>query len=317
MLTRQKHLKLCALEHRIAPTAGLMDTTFNGTGILALGSIPNYYTSSGYGVAVQPDGKTVVAGKINSPANDQALVFRLNVDGSLDTSFANNGLFISQFSASRADFRALALQPDGKIVATGDVALGNNEKLLTARLNPDGTLDNTFDDDGLSVVNFSSNSEKGYGIAVQADGKIVVVGEAGSFMYARYTAAGALDTTFDLDGIVEFKPGGSGAWGRNIALQPDGKIVGVGGGVEIGSPNKRMMLIRLNADGSFDTSFDGDGVVTTSFPGAGETGGNDVAVRPNGTIMAVGFGTEGANGQLAIGAICPMVPWTTPLITTA
>src|SRR5262249_8601787 len=161
------------------------------------------------------------------------------------------GLFTSTLGATEADFRAIAIQTDGKIVATGSVSSGS-ATVVTARLNGNGTLDSSFDGDGYTPTNFTSGDENGYGIALQSDGKIVVAGDTnGGLMVLRFTTSGSLDTSFSLDGIVNHQPGGYGAWGRNVAIASDGKIVAVGGGVEVGSPEKRMMLVRLNTDGTF------------------------------------------------------------------
>src|SRR3954470_19985474 len=143
MAARSPRLAVLALEDRRTP-AGLLDPTFGGgDGTTELGNLANYYSADSRCVAVQPDGKIVAAGVIDSPTGKQGLVFRLNVDGGLDTSFSNDGYFITQFGGRQTYLQGIAVQPDGKIVVAGSTVSGS-AIALAARFNPDGTLDNTF-----------------------------------------------------------------------------------------------------------------------------------------------------------------------------
>jgi len=206
----------------------------------------------GFSVALQPDGKIVVAGYAGG---DFALA-RYNSDGALDTSFGSGGKVTTDFGGSyHPDGFSVALQPDGKIVvagyAGGDFAL--------ARYNSDGALDTSFGSGGKVTTDFGG-SDAGYSVALQPDGKIVVAGYAGlDFALARYNSDGALDTSFGTGGKVTTDFSGGRDVGYSVALQPDGKIVVAGyAGVD-------FALARYNSDGALDTSFGSGGKVTTDF----------------------------------------------------
>lgn len=209
--------------------------------------------------------------------------------GDLDTSFGGDGKVAARLSRLGTVANALAIQPDGKIVAVGTAGTGSIEpKFALARYNADGTLDTAFGHDG--TVETSIPRQGGYAnaIAIQSDGKIVVAGKKigfhDRFVLARYNADGALDTSFGGgDGWVKTGFGGD-ASAFAAAVQGDGKII-LGGGAEGASFGPTgFALARYNNDGTLDTSFDGDGKVTTV---------NDaklyaLAIQPDGKIVAAG-----------------------------
>src|SRR3954468_15029917 len=150
---RRPRLAVAALEDRTVPTAGVMDPSFGTNGIVGFHlNKPNFYYSDTRGATVQPDGKTVLVGLADSTLGHQAIVYRLNADGSLDPTFGSGGMAINQFGANNAYFEAVALQPDGKIVATGRIRPAGRYTTLTARFNPDGTIDTTFGPNGNGYV---------------------------------------------------------------------------------------------------------------------------------------------------------------------
>lgn len=224
--------------------------------------------------------------------------------GDLDLSFSGDG---SQTTDFGGDDRAsgVALQPDGKIVAVGASAVDgpSAEDFVLARYNTDGSLDMTFSGDGRQTTEFAGARGSARDVALQADGKIIVVGtssdpdpDADGFVFAvaRYNPDGSLDTTFSGDGrqtteLVDLFAGGQAA---AVAIQPDGKIVAVGHETGGGSSGGDFAVVRYNTDGSLDASFSADGIQITDTSGEGFAG--DVAVQPNGRIVVVGsigFGT--------------------------
>ena len=143
-------------------------------------------------------------------------------------------------------------------------------------------MDTTFDGDGkvFTAIGTAVNTNA---VAIQSDGKIVVAGGSdGKFALARYNSTGTLDSTFDGDGLVTTTIGTS-AEGVAVAIQSDGKIV-VSGGVSAGLAEE-FALARYNSDGSLDTTFDGDGIVTIDLADAFA---HDVAIHADGKIVAVG-----------------------------
>ena len=262
---------------------GSLDSSFNGDG-----KVTTDFGGSddvAHGVAIQSDGK-IVAGGRGTTGDDFALA-RYNRDGSLDTSFGGDGKVSTDFGGFDGALGGVAIQPDGKIVAAGFTAAGDDFAL--ARYNRDGSLDTSFDGDGKVTTDFGG-LDVAFGVAIQPDGRIVAAGAAGGddfFALARYNRDGSLDTNFDGDGKVTTDFGGFDQ-ALEIAIQPNGSIVTAGRTVASGTTgDDDFALARYNRDGSLDTSFEGDGKVTTDFGASDQAFG--VAIQPNRKIVAAGF----------------------------
>jgi uncharacterized delta-60 repeat protein len=280
------------------------------------------------------DGKVVVAGVatfIGGTDRDFA-VARYNTNGSLDQNFGAGGIVTTPIGADVENAIAVAIQADGKIVAGGysDQGPTTGQDFALVRYNDDGSLDdggdgpmgNGFGGDGIvtTAVSPGSGSDFINDIAIQpGDGKIVAAGAedqlagAGSdmdFALARYNAVdGSLDTTGfgSPDGFVHTDFTGAGAGSDDeaagVALQTDGKIVAAGIAKD-GSATGHTALARYHPDGTLDTDSDSDTgvdlsadgkVVTAVSTGAGDDDqAYDVAIQPNGKIVAAGGG--GNNG---------------------
>jgi uncharacterized delta-60 repeat protein len=247
---------------------GSLDTTFDTDGLVTtgFGGIP----AQAFGVAIQGDGKIVATGYANDGDDSVFALVRYNTDGSLDPTFDGDGRVTTDVAGSVDKASAVAIQGDGKIVVAGS---------SLARYNTNGSLDTTFDGDGLVTRGFAGASA----MAIQGDGKIVV---AGGPTLARYNTNGSLDTTFGGDGKVttDLAEGGGGA---TMAIQGDGKIVTAGLSAADFSEVSDFALIRYKPDGSLDTTFDGDGLVTTDFAG-GFDQALGVAIQGDGKIVAAG-----------------------------
>jgi uncharacterized delta-60 repeat protein len=263
---------------------GTPDTTFSDDGSLmtAFGGF-----NGATGVAIQSDGKVVVAGGAGSVVATTFALARYNPDGSLDTSFSDDGMRTTNFGAN-AGANGVVVQPDGKIVAVGRAGGGG---FAIARYNPDGSLDTSFSDDGKQTAHGGSGEAKA--VALQASGKIVVVGSGGgiglrsnAFVVARLNPNGALDTTFSDDGIQasDFGPGRAEA--RGVAVQSNGKVVAVG---FAGAAD--FAIARYYPNGSLDMTFSGDGMLRTDIGGSDFA--NGVVVQPDGKIVAAGIGGSG------------------------
>lgn len=232
---------------RYTPT-GTLDSTFNHTGIvtLSIGSDG----SLGRGVAIQPDGKIVVAGSsgdcyYHAPDIGDFAIVRYTITGSLDTSFNNTGIVTTPIGTGCDTAFSVAIQPDGKIVAAGysEQDHSGNRDFAVARYTITGALDSTFNHTGIVTTSFAS-SQEGYRLAIQPDGKIVVVGgysryiDDANFTVIRYTDSGALDTSFNLTGIITTPIGDRrNDMAADVAMQSDGKIVVVGIDGEEGDDN--------------------------------------------------------------------------------
>jgi uncharacterized delta-60 repeat protein len=266
-------------------SGGLVTTDFDGRG------------DFGLAVAVQPDGKIVTVG--NSSTSGPFLVAfalaRHNPDGSIDASFGNGGTVLTSFGGVNSAGSDVVVQPDGKIVAVG-FAAGD---FGIARYNTNGSLDSTFGNGGLVMTDLGG-VDQANGVALQSDGKIVVVGPLqGAFGVARYNADGSLDPSFGNGGkvIVDASPNFDGAF--DVAIASGGKIV-VGGGTGLypfGAGD--FLLARFNANGSLDSGFGSGGIVTTDFDGASDTA-FAIGLTVDGKIVAAGASKGAALGDFAL-----------------
>ena len=252
-------------------------------------------------VAVQPDGKIVVAGwsaVSATPGGASGIdftVLRYNADGTPDAGFGTGGVATAGFPAGRSDEAfGVALQPDGRIVVVGQTQLaGGGLDFAVARFTADGRLDASFGTGGLVVTDFGPGSAAAQGVVVQPDGRIVVAGHSpvglgNDFAVARYNADGTPDATFGTGGRVTTNVVGRTDLGRAVALAPGGKIVVAGRAEQSDGRGDDFALVRYNADGTPDASFGSGGVVTTDIAG-GSQQANGVVVQPDGRIVVGGY----------------------------
>jgi uncharacterized delta-60 repeat protein len=189
---------------------------------------------------------------------------------------------------------ATALQADGKILLVGDSHNGTDRDFGVVRYDTDFTLDSTFGVSGVVTTPIGLAGDTATDVVVQPDGKIVVVGVAtmatNDFAVVRYNADGTLDPTFGTGGIVTTivaTPDRDGS-AAGVALQPaDGKIVVVGTVLK-GGTNQEFAVVRYLTDGSLDTTFDADGLLTTKLTG-GVDRAEAVVVQPDGKILVAGM----------------------------
>jgi uncharacterized delta-60 repeat protein len=284
-------------------TGGKVTNTFgSGTG----------YTPEASAVALQPDGKIVVAGTECRPGEDcvhnagaaahELALARYNADGTLDASFGSGGKLTTQVGKSNGA-AGVAVQPDGKVVVVGFAVppVGCEcGQYAVVRYAADGTLDASFGSDGKVITTFDATTgAAARAVAFQRDGKIVVAGGWGSsansspkFALARYNTDGTLDTGFGSGGKVTTTIGSCAA--QALALQADGKVVLAAQSLNNASnSNYDFALARFTADGSLDQSFGSGGTVTTDFEPYDWL--SAVASQPDGKIVAAGSSQPGAS----------------------
>jgi uncharacterized delta-60 repeat protein len=211
-------------------TNGSTDTTFGG-GVVTL-TIPNR-SEVVRALAIQPDGKIVLAGDCSNGSNNDFCIVRLNTNGTPDNAFGMSSASTSDIGGGNDRATALAIQPDGKIVAAGFCRGATNIDFCALRVNSDGSPDPTFGSDGNVIVAVGSNDDFGNAIALQADGKIVLTGECFNadedVCTLRLNSDGGVYASFSADGqVVESFGSASSDSGRAVAIQPDGKIVVAG-----------------------------------------------------------------------------------------
>ncbi len=211
--------------------AGAPDATFDSDGKLTLDL--NGQDERASAVAVQPDDKIVIAGFASNGADFDFMLARFEISGTLDASFGVNGVVTTTVGAGNDMLNTLAVQPDGKILAGGEAFNGTDRDFALARYNADGTLDAAFGTGGVVMTDIGGFDDRSFGLALQADGKIVLVGGASNgsdtdVAVVRYNTDGGLDSGFGSGGIVITPIGGGDDWGRDVAIQPDSKLIVVG-----------------------------------------------------------------------------------------
>jgi uncharacterized delta-60 repeat protein len=277
---------------------GSLDTSFGDGGKVVTDFNSNF--DLGLSLVIQPDGKVVAAG-VSGPSGTNFALARYNSDGTLDEGFGLNGTGKIISSIPSNTTASVGIQSSGRIVLGGT----SNGNFAVQRYTTSGILDSTFGINGTRITDLggfdSLNS-----IAIQADGRIVAGGATGSsanVAVVRYTANGALDNTFNGNGRLITNFGGLLHSAQGVAVQSDGKIVAAGV-VITNTFNENIALLRLNSNGTLDTSFDGDGKVTTDF-GGGDSAMSvlvqaDGRIVAGGTITGGGFGLARYNGDGSI-----------------
>jgi uncharacterized delta-60 repeat protein len=274
-------------------------------------------TSSPGEFALQPDGKIVAAGFVPKlGSQDDFTLVRQKQNGTPDPSFGTNSS-VSTFVGSSVRAYAVVVQQDGKIVALGASPTGGNDLTLVRYL-PTGSLDQSFGSGGIvmtdvaALTGYTVGSQGVSRVLVQADGKIVAGFEAANyngdgFGLVRYDSKGSLDPSFGGGGaVVTLFPPYCGADGeRDLALQPDGKIVALGwvastGGECIGGPSiVQATLVRYNADGSLDASFGTGGIAQGAYGSTDQSGPMALALQPDGKIVTAGA-AEGNHSEFVL-----------------
>jgi uncharacterized delta-60 repeat protein len=239
---------------------GSLDTSFGGTGIVTtdFGSSDD----EAFGLAVQSDGRIVVAGF--GDANRHIVLARYNANGLLDTTFNGTGKVLTTGNGSTGF--SLALQTDGKILVTG----GSANLFILLRCNTDGSMDTSFNDTGIVTTDIGSGVDIGTDVAVQSDGRILVVGQSSNgsnydFGMVRYLGISAPDIMVEQPVLINLASGGSRSFGN----------------VDVGASNSLTFTIR-NTGGSDLTGL----IINKDGSDAGLftlTASPAVPVAPNGT----------------------------------
>jgi uncharacterized delta-60 repeat protein len=293
-------IAICLLPEILHAQAGNLDVTFSGDGKVttAIGT----KNEQGNSVAIQSDGKIVVAGYTYDGSRYSFALVRYKVDGTLDNAFGTGGKVTTTIGTSDDQAKSVAIQTDGKIVVAGFSYIGSNYDFAVVRYNTNGTLDNAFGTAGKVTTAIGSYGDKANSVAIQSDGKIVVAGSRdgtdNDFALVRYNTNGSLDNAFGTGGKVvtnitlEDKA-------NSLAIQSDGKIV-VGGSSfsSFGYPST-FALARYNSNGTLDNTFDTVGKLTTAI-GTYNDYIYSLAIQGDGKIVVAGSSDYGTDHDFAL-----------------
>jgi uncharacterized delta-60 repeat protein len=298
----QFHFQFGATRH---DEAGKLDPSFGTDGISSTSLGGN--DDKAYDAALLADGGFVAVGQADPAGltNTDFGLVRYTPDGHPDPAFDGDGIETSDLTGRNDGANAVAVQPDGKIVVAGfaettpfrfDFAL--------ARYNPDGTLDHGFGGDGVVTTDLGTRNDSATGLALQRDGKIVVVGSSldqGTFLLARYLPDGTLDTTF----------GASGKVISTIATATSGGVVVTPGGAILvagsrGGPNDLDVIVAGFApNGDLNLGFGEGGVAQADLSDGGLDLGNDLVLEPGGDIVVVGRAASETVSDMALARFKP------------
>ena len=276
---------------------GSLDTTFNSSGIVTTDNGGN--GDFGMALALQPDGRIVVAGYTTNGTNSDFLLLRYNSDGTPDSSFNSGGIVVTPLGGGDDTAAGVAVQSDGGIVVAGTTWNGTDNDFAVVRYTSAGALDTTFNLTGKVVTDFGGNlNESVSGMALQGSGRIVVAGTSGlgGAAVACYTSVGALDTGFNSTGLVTTANGMSV---KAVALQSDGKIV-VAGSTVNGSGNNDFTLLRYTGAGMPDLSFNSTGSVTTDFGPNSYDDPGGLVIQNDGKIAVAGRSSASGTASFAL-----------------
>ncbi len=280
---------------------GTMDTSFGTGGKIIMNWDGGY--DEAFSVAVQSDGKILVAGDVTIGGNQNGAVIRLNADGTLDSTFGTGGKVIVDFRNTPHDFwrtadtfRQIRLDGQGHILLSGTASTSDGNRMAVVRLNANGAYDTSFGNGGVVILNSLPNEgdAENQGMIVQSDGKIVLAGFSSpsdsnvtrDYSVVRLNSDGTLDITGGSGGYARLDWYGDRdvAWG--IAQQSDGKLVVTGEIIKDGQ--YAIGTLRLNTDLTLDTSFANNGKALMDYNTSQPDVGRDVSIQSDGKIVVVG-----------------------------
>lgn len=275
-----------------AQEAGTIDMTFGTDGVVL---IDNGYTDLFTDVKIQEDQKIVAIGITYDAAwVASAQAMRFMPDGSLDMDFANDGVFTYSLNYEANVFGCL-IKEDGKILMTGSTTDYNDYKIMLIQLNSDGSLDDTFGNNGVVVQKVSTLEgyfeDHSYDLVMQ-DNKILVAGRSTDENYRnspvviRFNEDGSLDNTFGIDGVARISVVETDNVFDCISIDNDGKIVAAGH-YAVDLLQFSMLVARFTADGILDDTFNDDGVFIHTLGADAEAYG--MGITSNNDIVVSGF----------------------------
>jgi uncharacterized delta-60 repeat protein len=273
---------------------GTPDNTFGTGGLVTTDFGGNW--DNAYAMAIQDDGKILLAGEAYTEGKRNVGIVRYNPDGSCDCSFASTGFAILSIGSVLDRTRAIALQTDGKILAAGWFNDGLDDQLFLTRFNTDGSSDNTFGNNGVATLDIGGKDDRCWDIKVLTDGKILVSGSNGTpgnndYLLVKYLSDGTLDNNFGSNGIA-LNNFGINDLALEMLIQADGKILTAGSAFT-------FELIRFLETGYPDPDFGNNGIVNTNI-GTNSSFSQTLTQQTDGKIIVAGFSSDGTNRDFSL-----------------
>lgn len=280
---------------------GTFDNTFG-----SVGKVVTDFTGAndlGRSLALQQDGKILMAGLSNDGSDFDFALVRYNSNGSLDTTFGSAGKILTDFAGYTDGAYSVFIQADDKIVVAGSTTNnGFYYSFALARYFSDGGLDTAFGSGGKVITPIRHYYDNGYSAAIQSDGKIVLAGDSFNgadydFALVRYNTNGIVDSAFGINGkiIMDMANGADGF--TSLSIQNDDKIVVAGGSINAG--NGDFAVIRYTTNGSLDSTFGSGGIVLTDF-GAFYDFATSMAIQADGKIVLAGTSYDESDFDFAL-----------------
>jgi uncharacterized delta-60 repeat protein len=278
---------------------GTLDNSFGSGGSVTLDL--GMGDEAAWSVAIQADGKIVLAGIAGVDPNWDLMLLRLNANGTIDSTFGINGIVLPGGSSKPEYLEAVAIQTDGKIVTAGNLwdPAETNRDFFIARFLNDGTPDSTFSFDGIQTTDYGLGSgfghDYGRSLAIAGDGKLLVGGTTingglQDFVVVRYNSDGSLDNTFGVGGFVTTDFNTNEDLGFSLAINSDAKILLAGSAA---LNENELAMARYSNDGGPDVAFGLGGQVVTDF--GTESGRWSVTLQDTSRIVVAG--TVGSAGN--------------------
>jgi len=283
---------------------GTLDASWNATGkvITPIGSGDDL----AFAIALQPDGKVLLAGYCSNGSNNDFCAARYLSSGALDTTWNGTGKVITPIGSNDDRATAIALQPDGKVLLAGVCTGAVNSDFCAARYLPNGTLDGSWSGTGKVITPIGSGADFANAITLQPDGKVLLAGYCDSggsdFCAARYLPNGSLDTSWNGTGKVITVVGSNDDVAVAMALQPDGRVLLAG--YCFGGTTYDFCAARYLPTGALDTSWNGSGKVITPI-GSGADLANAMTVQPDGRVLLAGTCSNGTNDDFCAARYLP------------
>jgi uncharacterized delta-60 repeat protein len=222
--------------------------------------------------------------------------------GDLDVSFGTGGKVTTAVGTGTDRGYGVVVDSADRIVVAGYSYNGSNNDFAVVRYTSSGVLDTTFGTGGKVTTAIGTSNDRGYAVAVDSAGRIVVAGYSwngsnNDFAVVRYTSSGVLDTTFSTDGKVTTDIGTSNDYGRAVAVDSAGRVIVAG--YSYNSSNNDFAVVRYTSSGVLDTTFSTDGKVTTAI-GTSNDYGRAVVVDSADRVIVAGDSWNGSDYDFAV-----------------